>query len=132
MDIQFWQDPAKRLIDPMLFSEKAEELAKLIASDRRMESGANKPTQIRKFYDEVIRFKGICVSDPENFPAVLPYIKMLNAKIAYAQGRKLITSNFGLFINKSLKQVNNKDDFEIFCSFFEAFIGFYKLHGGKD
>jgi CRISPR-associated protein Csm2 len=131
MEINFWKDKNKKQIEPELFSSKAEELAKQIASESN--DRTNAPTQIRKFYDEVIRFDSIIKSKPEEFEALLPYIKMLNAKAAYAHGREsggksLISRGFKDFVSNSLKYVNDREDFEVFSSFFEAFMGFYKLY----
>lgn len=130
MDIQFWKDKNKKLIDPDLFSVHAEDLAKRIASESN--DRTNAPTQIRKFYDEVIRFDGIIKSVPEEFDTLLPYIKMLSAKAAYAHGRKsgdspLISNSFKEFISQCVKSINDKSDFQVFSNFFEAFMGFYKL-----
>ena len=130
MSVQFWKDRSKRQIDPELFSTTAEELAKKINGERTTK--INNPTQIRKFFDEVIRFQVMIISNPEQFAELLPYIKMLNAKAAYAAGRDLIGNEFKLFLSDSLKQVNDREDFEIFCSFFEAFLGFYKYYAEKE
>ena len=57
--IQLWKDKPKGLIDPKLFSEKAENLAKILASEQeRSKKKINKRTQFRKFYDEVVRLSG--------------------------------------------------------------------------
>jgi len=130
MSVQFWKDRSIRQIDPELFSTTAEELAKKINGERTTK--INNPTQIRKFFEEVIRFQGLIQSNPEQFSELLPYIKMLNAKAAYAAGRDLIGVEFKSFLSDSLKQVNAREDFEIFCSFFEAFLGFYKYYAEKD
>jgi CRISPR-associated protein Csm2 len=133
MSVQFWIDPKNtknRQIDPELFSKTAEELAKKINGERTTK--INNPTQIRKFFDEVIRFQVMIQSNPEQFAELLPYIKMLNAKAAYATGRDLIGAEFKGFLSDSLKQVNDREDFEIFCSFFEAFLGFYKYYAEKE
>lgn len=130
MSVQLWKDRANRKIDSELFSTQADELAKLINRERTIK--INNPTQIRKFFDEVIRFKGMLQSNPEQFEELLPYIKMLNAKAAYATGRDLIGTEFKGFLNDSLKQVNDQQDFELFCSFFEAFLGFYKFYAEKE
>lgn len=133
MSVQFWKDRSKRQIDPDLFSTTAEELAKKINLERmNSRDKLNKSTQIRKFFDEVIRFQGMIQGAPEQFEELLPYIKMLNAKAAYAAGRDLIGSEFKVFLSESLKQVNDRQDFEVFCSFFEAFLGFYKYFSEKE
>lgn len=133
MSVQLWQDRNKHQIDPQLFAETAETLAKQINQERiGSRDKFNKPTQVRKFFDEVIRFQGMVQSDPAQFGELLPYIKMLNAKAAYAAGRDLIGPEFKSFLSESLKQVNDQQDFELFCSFFEAFLGFYKYCAEKE
>ena len=69
------------------------------------------------------------VKSKEDFEENLPYLKMLNAKVTYALGRRLITEKFKNFISKSLDQVKDKKDLSVFASFFEAFMGFYREHG---
>jgi len=118
MDISFWKNKDRGEIDPELFSAKAEDLARKIASESN--DRTNAPTQLRKFYDEVIRFDSIVKSNPGDFEVSIPYIKMLNAKAAYAHGREsggkpLISSGFKDFISQSLKLVNDRK------------MGFYKL-----
>jgi CRISPR-associated protein Csm2 len=125
----FWKDKNKKLIDPELFSGRAEALAKQIQTEGGSKS--NKPTQIRKFYDEIVRFDSILKSNPGDFDAMLPYLKMLNAKAAYAMGRDLISKGFKDFIAEALGQIRDRDDFEAFAGFFEAFMGFYKFYVEK-
>ena len=131
MEVQFWKNNDKKQgIDPELFSAKAEAFANQISN----ESGdrTNNPTQIRKFYDEVLRFDSMLKGIPdekqkEEFEKMLPYIKMLNAKAAYALGRnELISKGFKDFIAAAVKQTHDKDDFDAFAGLFEAFMGFYK------
>lgn len=130
MEIKFWKDKNKNLVEPELFSNVAGTIAKDIAKESN--DRTNTPTQLRKFYDEVVRFDGIIKTKPEDFEQLLPYIKMLNAKAAYAHaresgGKPLISSKFKDFISSGLKNVNSREDFDVLSSFFEAFMGFYKF-----
>lgn len=131
----FWKSKDKKQIDPELFSAKAEALAKEIFRERQeSRDKANKPTQIRKFYDEVLRFDSIVKANPTEFESILPYLKMLNAKAAYAMARDLVSTGFKDFISGALKQINSKDDkatFDVFSGFFEAFMGYYKFYDKK-
>jgi CRISPR-associated protein Csm2 len=129
MEVKFWKDKSKKHIEPELFSSKAEELAKKIFD----EGGGrlNNPTQIRKFYDEVVRFDSMVKSNPAEFDSMIPYLKMLNAKAAYAMGRDLVSKSFKDFINSSLKQIHDRDDFTAFAGLFEAFMGYYKFYDKK-
>lgn len=135
MNIQFKTNDGK--IDPELFSTQAENAAKEVFQGQLKTSGkANKPTQLRKFYDEVLRFDGILKSisseqQNDEFEKLLPYLKMLNAKAAYAMGRDLITEEFKKFLTQSINQIKNKNDFDMFTSLFEAFMGFYKYYDEK-
>ncbi len=132
MVVQLWKDPNKKLLDPDLFSAKAETLAKEIYKEQRQSRGkANKPSQIRKFYDEVLRFDSMLKINPAEFETILPYLKMLNAKAAYAMGRDLVSKGFKDFISDSLNQVKNKEDFDVFAGLFEAFMGYYKFYDEK-
>ena len=130
MAVQFWVDANKKQIQPDLFSTAAETLAKQINKERDRE--INEATQIRKFYDEVLRFDGLVRANPDEFNTLLPYLKMLNAKATYALGRKLISQNFKNFITESISQIQTQKDFEVFRDFFEAFIGFYRYYGEQN
>ena len=134
-EIKFWKDKNKKLLEPELFSSIAEDWAKEVKKSCEVNNGKptnNKPTQIRKFYDEVIRFNSIVETNPDEFDNILPYLKMLNAKAAYAVGRKnLVSDEFKQFISKSLSQIKDKDDFRAFVGLFESFIGYYKFYYEK-
>ncbi len=129
MEVTFWKDKGKKQIDPDLFSAKADAIAKIIYDERS--NKMNKPTQIRKFYDEVLRFDSILKVNPAEFENLLPYLKMLNAKAAYAMGRDLVSKGFKDFISSSLRQIDDKDDFNAFSGLFEAFMGYYKFYDEK-
>ena len=128
--IELWKDSEKRTIDPVLFSKIAEDLAKTIQADRKQKGKFNKRTQLRKFYDEVVRLTALAKKSPEEeWSNILPMVHMLTAKAAYAQGRDLISENFMDFIRYSVDQVKDPEDLSVFSNFFEAFMGFYRLYG---
>ena len=61
-EILFWKDKEKRLVNHLLFSSVAENFAKEIKKDHDEEKNErgkntypNKPSQIRKFYDEIVQ-----------------------------------------------------------------------------
>ncbi len=138
-DIKFWRDREKRILDPALFAEKADQWAKSVFDERLGDTGKkdmNKPTQLRRFYDEVVRFdttlKSVGNADPEDFERQLPYIRMLNAKAHYAKAREHVSDRFVVMIESCLKQVETSDDLEAFKSFFEAFMGYYRYYHPKN
>lgn len=110
-------------LDPELFNGIARTAAKEVASggDR-----VNKATQLRKFYDEIVLWDNKVLLHPEKFDEYLPFIRMLNAKVAYAEGRKLVDHHFVNLLNHGLKQVVCAETLHTFKLFMEAFMGFYK------
>ena len=123
----FWKDKERKVIDPKLFSEIAENLAKELRKDYDMRrEKPNKRSQIRKFYDEIIKLDLKVKTQPKSWEYILPSLHMLIAKAVYAQGRKLVSDNFVKFIRSSITQINTPDDLSVFANFFEAFIGFYR------
>ncbi len=130
--IQFWEDKGAKRIDPLLFSQKAEEMAKDLAEENRRQNKLNKRTQLRKFYDEVLRLDDLAQGKGMVWDAVIPQIHMLVAKTAYANGRELVSNAFLQFMKDSVAQVESPEDLRVFANFFEAFMGFYRLHGPKN
>ena len=130
--VVFYKDKEKRLIEPKLFSEVAEKLAKKIADSgkgHRDKLDKNKRSQIRKFYDEVLRLNTLTKNDPKSWDFVFPYVNMMVAKAAYASGRGYVSDDFLEFIKESVHQINTHEDLDVFTNFFEAFMGFYKVYG---
>jgi CRISPR-associated protein Csm2 len=112
-----------------LFSDKADQCAKVIAANGGTRS--NKPTQIRRFYDEVCMWHEKVGQDQARFTECLPFIKMIGAKVAYARGRDLVDESFMQYMENALKQVNDLKTFHTFKTFMEAFVGYYKMHKPK-
>jgi len=111
-------------LSPDLFDRVARETARAIAGDARNQ--ANKPAQIRQFYDELVMWDEKTRAAPERFPEFLPFIRMLNAKAAYSLGRRHVDRNFTDLIACCLEQVDDPATLRNFKIFFEAFLGFYK------
>ncbi|SPD73002.1 CRISPR type III-A/MTUBE-associated protein Csm2 [uncultured Desulfobacterium sp.] len=130
--IDFWKDNKKESIDPALFSSKAEKLAVDIAKDNEHIKTMNKRTQIRKFYDEVVRLDMEAKAREGEWNNIAPLVHMITAKAAYARGRNLISDGFLEFIKHSVGQVNSPKDLSVFANFFEAFMGFYRLYNPKN
>ncbi|MDQ7785551.1 MAG: type III-A CRISPR-associated protein Csm2 [Desulfomonilaceae bacterium] len=126
--IEFWKDKAQGKIDPTLFSFRADALAEQLAWQRALDNKKNKRTQLRKFYDEVLRLSTEAQNRPENWDSVLPRVHMLTAKAAYATGRGLVSDDFLAFMKESVEQIETPKDLSLFADFFEAFMGFYRKH----
>ncbi len=122
--IELWKDKEKKVVDPSLFSQKAEELAKELGGKGR---NINKGTQLRRFFDEVVRFNDMAKGEMD-MEMILPGLHMIIAKAAYAEGRNLVCSGFVTMIRSGIDQIESKKDLQVFTNFFESLIAFYKLH----
>lgn len=115
-------------LDPQLFNQVAKDCAKTIGDNRR----CNKPSQLRRFYDELSMWVSKVEQHPERFAEYRPFILMLNAKAAYAKGRDLIDDNFVNLLAHCLGQADDATKLRQVKLFFEAFLGFYKEVRPKD
>ena len=109
-------------LDPELFNGIAKRCAETIGTNQRR----NKPSQLRRFYDELVMWQTKVGPDEARFQEVRPFILMLNAKAAYAQGRDLVDPNFVKLLERCLRQAEDAKTLGYAKLFFEAFLGFYK------
>ena len=90
-----------------IFSDIAQRAAKHIKTNKNL----NKTTQLRKFYDELAMWNDRVQLVRENkagkFQELIPFIKMLKAKVAYAEGRKNVDKNFSDIFNRCIDQISN-------------------------
>lgn len=137
MSIELWKDKVNKVVEPALFSKTAEEQAKQLSNDGKDNHGKdklNKSSQLRCFFDEVVRLNDMAKNrqNPVPMELVLPSLHMLIAKASYAQGRGLVSSSFVTLMRESINQVQDKNDLQIFTNFFEALMAFYKVYRPKD
>lgn len=113
-----------------LFADIAQEKAAKV-----YEAGAgrkNKSTQLRKFYDELVMwFDKVHLERTKEAKAikyteVAPFIKMMNAKVAYARGRDHVDECFEQVFSHLIRQITDADSLKHAKLFMEAFMGFYK------
>lgn len=115
--------------DSELFNKTALKWAEKIGTGK----GGVQNTQMRKFYDQVLNLqqKAKQMSDEDFQSDLLPFVKMLNSKVAYAStrnsgGGKIVNKTFVDMMSSCINQVSNKKDLNTFKLFFEAVIGFHK------
>jgi CRISPR-associated protein Csm2 len=99
-NIKLWEDREKNLMNPFLFSQVAEDFAKQMDIERGRKRNCNNQSQLRKFFDEIIRLNMAAKTGSNNWPNVLPLVHMLTAKAAYAHARDLVSKGFLDFISK--------------------------------
>lgn len=115
-------------LDPELFNGHAKAAAQKVSRD---DPYRNKSSQLRRFYDELINWETRISQQPldqqaEKFAEFLPFIRMLNAKAAYAEGRKLVDGTFVALLQHTLAEVTSAQSLTTCKHFWEAFMGFYK------
>lgn len=125
MTIRFTTEDGK--IDPELFDRTASSIARVVAQGKREH---NKSTQLRRFYDELVMWEEKVRSNKDKFDEYLPFIRMIKAKAAYAEGRKLVDGAFVDLLDQTIDFIRSAEDLRIAKLFFEAFMGFYKLEKG--
>lgn len=112
-------------VSPQLFADIAEAKAKAVAQGSR---DANKSTQLRRFYDELVMWQEKVGNSDERFNDLAPYIYMLKAKVAYAKGRKHVDDNFETLFRHVIDQATDAATLRHAKLFMEAFMAFYKVH----
>ena len=94
-----------------------------------------KSSQLRKFYADVKSLERTWEYQKRSeaaFLGILPQIKILKAKAAYAQGRGVVPPAFTQWVNTHVDAVSTSADFKAFLLHFEAVVGFCYGEGLKD
>ncbi|MDY0043906.1 MAG: type III-A CRISPR-associated protein Csm2 [Syntrophales bacterium] len=128
--INFYKgDKEKRILDPKLFSDVAMSWAEKIHEGNVRQKDCNKRSQLRKFYDEVTRLNSQAKSKTEEWDNIAPFVNMLIAKAAYAEGRNKVSKDFSALVKHCIEKIENEKDLDVFATFFEALMGFYRKYG---
>lgn len=113
-----------------LFSDIAAEKAQRIHEAGGRDK--NKSTQLRRFYDELVMWTDKVHREQSKaaragkYTELAPFIKMMNAKVAYARGRKHVDACFEQMFSHLVRQISDPDSLKHAKLFMEAFMGFYK------
>ena len=105
---------------PELFDTQAEDFAKAIDKN-------TKATQLRRFYDELVRCQQLLGKKEDQWDSVLPLVKMMNAKVAYARARNHVDEVFYTTFSNLIKQIQQPQHLKNCKLFLEATVGFRKL-----
>lgn len=108
-----------------LFDTTADKCAKTISDSS---STVNKPTQLRRFYDELVMWNERAAQSDKAFQDALPFVYMMKSKVAYAKGRKNVDATFQQFINTLIGQIDDQKTLNNAKLFMEAMMGFYKQY----
>ncbi|NPA39138.1 MAG: type III-A CRISPR-associated protein Csm2 [Thermodesulfobacteria bacterium] len=127
---KIWINKEKGELNPLAFSELAQNLAKKIS-----ESGGrnkNKPSQIRKYYDTIFKLNERAKMVGANFNSILVELNRELALLYYALGREKVTEEFVKMMEELIKSVKNSEDLNVITQFLECFMAFYKCYRPKD
>lgn len=120
-----------------LFSDIAESVAYSIKyttnrEGKTVKNQKNKNAQLRKFYDELVMWNDKVQQDRVDrkvkFEELLPFIKMLKAKVAYASGRGHVDTNFKDIFYRCIDQIESDESLKYSKLFMEAVMGFCKSY----
>ena len=84
----------------------------------------NKRSQIRKFYEYVLRIQGLLRRKNNNFGAVEAELKRLIPYVDYAVSRGTVSELFQKFINKNIMAIHNVEGLNAFVKHFESIVAY--------
>ncbi len=84
----------------------------------------NKRSQIRKFYEYVLRIQSLLHRKNNNFDAVEAELKRLIPYVNYAVSRGTVSELFRNFINDNMMAIHNVEDLNAFVKHFESIIAY--------
>ncbi len=125
---EIWKDGK---VNPFAFSDVAKRCAKKIAKDGREEKGKNAQSQIRKYYDSILRLYEK-VKQGYDFDVILMELNRELALIYYAKGRNKVTDSFVIMMESLIKEVDAVEKLEVITMFLECFVAFYKVYGPRN
>ena len=112
-----------------LFADIAQQAARSL---RKSGGDRNKSSQLRKFYDELVMwhdrvaFEKTADARAAKYRELAPFIKMMNAKVAYARGRGHVDQNFEQLFSHLIRQIACPATLKNAKLFMEAVLGFLK------
>ena len=117
-------------LDPKWVDSEALAVARTLVmknSYGKTDKDSIKSSQLRKFYADVKSLERTWEYQKRSeaaFLGILPQIKILKAKAAYAQGRGVVPPAFTQWVNTHVDAVSTSADFKAFLLHFEAVVGF--------
>ena len=137
----FYTDDDRLIINKHLLVEGALKWAGRFLQPKQKKGQRNPKltsAQLRNFYHEAKKLEEICKyndNPDEKFKTILPLVKMLKSKVAYAcpkTGRdRKVPVEFKNFIDEMVDNVKDWKDFKAFALSFEAVVGFFYGEGGR-
>lgn len=128
--VQYYMEKqGEKVLNPALLNEEAHSVAQDFVSKK---GTALTSAQLRRFYGEAKNLEKKATDKERNeiteesFAPVLPLVKMLKSKVAYAANpaNPKVPEDFKKWLDKHLDSVNSAEEFKAFLLHFEAVVGF--------
>jgi len=127
--VKFYEGTDKKVIRKELLDSDACKCAEaFLAFGNKKEK--IKSSQLRKFYGTAKSLE--LAGKAKSFTVILPQIKLMKAKVAYAQSRGVVPNSFKSWLTSCVDAIADEKDFEAFLLHFEAVVGFAYGAGLKD
>ena len=120
----YYQDSDKQKLKKEYICDFAKDIAKILEKDGGRE--ANKRTQIRKFYEYLLRVNQKMNMKNYDLSYIEADLAKLSPYVQYAGSRKVVSKVFVEFIEKNVAAIKGEEDLKAFVSHFESLIAYMK------
>ncbi len=120
----YYLDPEKEKLKKEYITKYPKSIAKSLEHDGGKE--ANKRSQIRKFYEYLLRVDRKMHLKDNDYSMVEADLEALVPFVSYAGKRKLVSRLFQQFIEENVRAVRDEKDMRAFVKHFEALVAFTK------
>ena len=128
METYFYANKEEKIIKADLLDQTANEFArsfsKPLKEGYKTKREVLTQTQLRRYFNECRNLEKKVKQT--SFDRSKPLIKMVKSKVAYSFEK--IPPSFEEFLNKSIDEIKDSNDFEAFMLHFEAVVGFSKQY----
>jgi len=141
MQIQFYKDDSKEVLNKELLDNQARQWALSFIKpkwpkEKWMRNPKLTSAQLRRFHNDVRELEAkVQAAGEAGFDRMLPLIKMIKSKVAYAcpsDGReRKVPDEFRKYMESMVDNIHTKKDFEAFSLCFEAVVGYFFGEGGR-
>ena len=130
MPIEFFKDKASGILHADLFDVQAERAANNL--------GKISSAQFRNYFAEIrgleARLEAAKAKDGERaFDRIKPYLRMVNAKLAYGQRSRGNTSpEFAKFLGEAVNGANDEQEFRAMVQYVEAVLAYFYFNESQN
>lgn len=128
----YYKDKANGILDANLFTTKAEAEAKKLVQARFTSS------QFRNYFSELRQLEDKLDADEHEqaFERMLPFLKMIHAKLAYKTSQGTQTNRgaakaFQDFLGIAINAVQDREDFDPMMKYVESVLAYFYANGGR-